>query len=134
MANERLSGRISALQAASDGVLGRRRIADDLADEGERCSPNRVGRLMNRAGLKGVPQRRARSGKASHNRPTDVSNQLQRQFSKPVANQAWVTDITYARTTESWLYLCVVIDLYYRQVVGWSMSKTQEGSWFYKPY
>jgi len=124
--NQRLLERIHALHAASDGVLGRRRICDDLVDEGERCSPNRVGRLMQTAGLQGIPQRKRWGKKTSSSRPATVSNHLERDFSATQANDKWVTDITFVRTAEHWLYLCVVIDLYSRQVVGWSMSATQD--------
>jgi putative transposase len=125
-ANEQLLGRIRSLHAASDGVLGRRRLYDDLLEEGERCSPNRVGRLMQRAGLKGIPQRKRWRSKRSGTRPGDVENHLARDFAAAAANRKWVTDITFIRTVESWLYLCVVIDLYSRLVVGWSMSTVQD--------
>ena len=125
-ANQHLLGRIRSLHAASDGVLGRRRIHDDLLEEGERCSPNRVGRLMQGAGLKGIPQRKRWRSKRSGTRPGDVENHLSRDFVAPAANRKWVTDITFIRTAESWLYLCVVIDLYSRLVVGWSMSVVQD--------
>ena len=55
-----------------------------------------------------------------------VSDQLVRDFTAAAPNQKWVTDITYIRTAESWLYLCVVLDLYDRRVVGWSMSVRQD--------
>lgn len=58
-------------------------------------------------------------------RPAIVSaNQLQRQFTVELPDKAWVTDITYIRTWQGWLYLAVVIDLYSRKVVGWSMQPT----------
>ena len=125
-ANKRLLERIRSLHEASDGVLGRRRLCDDLMDEGERCSPNRVGRLMQGAGLKGVPQKKKWRKKPSGARPSAVRNHLERDFTATQANDKWVTDITYVRTAERWLYLCVVIDLYSRLVVGWSMSATQD--------
>jgi putative transposase len=60
-------------------------------------------------------------------RPSQVSpNQLQRQFQQDVADQVWVTDITYIRTYEGWLYLAVVLDLHSRAVVGWSMRGSME--------
>ncbi len=124
--NQRLMERIQSLHAASDGVLGRRRIRDDLVDEGERCSPNRVGRLMQGAGLKGIPQRKRWCKKTSGTRPDTVRNHLARDFTAAQANDKWVTDITFVRTAEHWLYLCVVIDLYSRLVVGWSMSASQD--------
>ena len=125
-ANQRLLERIHSLHAASDGVLGRRRIRDDLMDEGERCSPNRVGRLMKGAGLQGIPQKTKWQKKPSGARPGMVNNHLARDFTATQANAKWVTDITFVRTAEHWLYLCVVIDLYSRMVVGWSMSATQD--------
>ena len=125
-ANEQLLIRIRALHAASDGVLGRRRIHEDLRDEGETCSVNRVGRLMRQAGLHGLPQKKRWRHKAATPRPTLVRNHLNREFQAPEPNTRWATDITYVRTAESWLYLCVVIDLYSRLVVGWSMSAVQD--------
>jgi putative transposase len=124
--NERLLQRIRILHSASDGVLGRRRIREDLFDAGEPCSPNRVGRLMHKADLKGVPQRKQWRKKASGTRPDSVNNHLARDFEAQGPNRKWVTDITYVRTAENWLYLCVVIDLFSRRVVGWSMSAIQD--------
>ncbi|MFX9665289.1 DDE-type integrase/transposase/recombinase, partial [Acinetobacter baumannii] len=60
-----------------------------------------------------------RSGKPAVVAP----NHLQRQFAVSAPNQAWVTDITYIRTHEGWLYLAAVLDLFSRQVVGWSMGE-----------
>jgi len=124
--NQQLLVRIRSLHAASDGVLGRRRIRDDLVEEGERCSPNRVGRLMRAAGLKGIPQRKRWHSKPSGPRPGEVRNHVARDFAAVQPNRKWVTDITFVRTAEHWLYLCVVIDLYSRLVVGWSMSAVQD--------
>ena len=126
LANERLVKRIRELHAASDNVLGRRRICDDLRDEGESVSVNRVGRLMSGAGLYGIPQRQRCRGKRSAPRPESVANHLKRDFAASDPNTKWVTDITYVRTGEQWLYLCVVVDLHSRLVVGWSMSAVQD--------
>ena len=126
LANIRLLDRIQAIHAANDGVLGRRRIWEDLLEEGERCSRNRVGRLMRLADLKGIPQRKRWQKKSSGKRPDAVINHIERDFAAIQPNHKWVTDITYVRTAESWLYLCVVIDLYSRLVIGWSMSSIQD--------
>ena len=106
--------------------MGRRRIQDDLADEGLHVGVNRVGRLMKRQDLYGIPQKRRWRRKKSSERPAFVRNHLERDFTADTANTKWVTDITYIRTAEHWLYLCVVIDLHSRLVVGWSMSATQD--------
>ncbi len=124
--NLRLLERIRELHAQSDGVLGSPRIWEDLRYEGERCGRHRVARLMRGAELQGVPQRRQWRKKTSGERPGDTHNHLQRDFSAEQPNTKWVTDITYIRTAEHWLYLCVVLDLYSGIVVGWSMGPRQE--------
>lgn len=124
--NERLLGRIEKLHVASDGVKGCPRIWEDLRYEGESCSKNRVARLMREAGLQGIPQRRKWRRKSSGARPIGVTNHLDRQFEALAPNSKWVADITYIRTGEHWLYLCVVVDLHFGIVVGWSMSRRQD--------
>ena len=124
--NQRLLKRIEALHTASDSVMGSPRIWDDLRYEGETCSENRVARLMRLHGIRGIPQRHRWHSKPSGHRPDDVRNHLARDFSADEPNTKWVTDITYVRTAEHWLYLCVVVDLYSGIVVGWSMSPSQE--------
>jgi len=81
---------------------------------------------MRRAGLYGVPQRRRGRKKPSGVRPHGTRNHLERDFTATAPNTKWVTDITYIRTAEHWLYLCVVLDLYSGLVVGWSMSSCQD--------
>ncbi len=120
--NERLLKRIRELHAASDGVMGAPRIHEDLIDEGETVSLNRVAQN----GLQGIPQKQSWRHKASGIRPAHVSNHLERDFTATQPNTKWVTDITYINTSECWLYLCVVIDLCGGKVIGWSMSTTQD--------
>jgi putative transposase len=81
---------------------------------------------MRRAGLHGVPQRRQWWKKPSGARPSGTRNHLDRDFSAAAFNTKWVTDITYVRTAEHWLYLCIVLDLYSGLVVGWSTSPRQD--------
>jgi putative transposase len=124
--NARLLARIHTLHAHQDGVVGSPRIWEDLRYAGERCGRHRVARLMRRAGLQGVPQRRQWRKKLSGVRPNGTRNHLDRNFTATAPNTKWVTDITYIRTAEHWLYLCVVLDLYSGLVVGWSMSPQQD--------
>ena len=77
-------------------------------------------------GLYGIPQKRRWRKKNSEPRPSHVINHLDRDFEASEPNTKWANDITYVRTAEDWLYLCVVIDLYSRLVVGWSMSAVQD--------
>jgi putative transposase len=124
--NARLKDRIADLHESSDGVMGSPRVWQELRYEGETCGKHRVARLMRDMGLQGIPQRRRWRKKPSTQRPEGVANHLERDFAAEEANAKWVTDITYVRTQESWLYLCVVIDLYSGIVVGWSMSHSQD--------
>lgn len=119
-ANARLGGLIKQFWLESGGVYGYRKIYSDLREHGERCGANRVYRLMRLAGLKsqaGYRRPRQRGGHAH----VVVPNQLNRQFEAAQPNERWVTDITYIKTHEGWLYLAVVLDLFSRKVVGWSM-------------
>lgn len=124
--NSRLLRRIHALHTESDGVFGSPRMVDELRYLGETCSLNRVARLMQSARLAGIPARTQWRKRPSSIRPDHVGNHLQRDFTAQQANTKWVTDITYIRTAEGWLYLAVVIDLYSSLVVGWSMSQRME--------
>jgi putative transposase len=99
---------------------------EELRYLGEPCSRNRVARLMRDDGLRGIPQRRRWRAKPTGIRPDHVQNHLARDFTADEPNTKWVTDITYIRTAEGWLYLSVVVDLYSGRVVGWSMSARQD--------
>ena len=125
-ANRRLLVRIRSLHAESDGVFGSPRMWQELRYLGEPCSRNRVARLMRDNGLRGIPQRRRWRTKPTGTRPDHVQNHLARDFTADQPNTKWVTDITYIRTAEGWLYLSVVVDLYSGRVVGWSMSPRQD--------
>ena len=119
--NQKLSGLIKQFWLESGGVYGYRKIHYDLKDIGEACGVNRVHRLMKANGLKS--QRGYRKPRSYAGTPSVVAaNTLARQFNPIEPNQSWVTDITYIRTHEGWLYLAVVIDLFSRLVVGWSMK------------
>jgi putative transposase len=121
IANVRLTGLIKQFWLESGGVYGYRKIYSDLHEHGEGCGRNRVHRLMKAAGLRahvGYRRPRHRSGQPSIVAP----NHLQRAFDVGTPNETWVTDITYIRTHEGWLYLAVVLDLFSRRVVGWSMQ------------
>ena len=107
--------------AESDGTYGSPRIHAHLKTEGLRCGRSRVARLMREARLKGCPKRRFRVG--SKRSPVSVPNLLNQDFSAPGANQRWASDITYLWTTPGWLYLAVVMDLYSRRIIGWSMHR-----------
>ncbi len=114
----RLLVRIHQLHAEHAGVVGSPRIWEDLRYAGERCGRHRVARLMRRAGLQGVPQRRQWRKKPSRGRPDGTGNHLNRDFRAAAPKTKWVTDITDIRTAEYWLYLCIVLDSYSGLVPG----------------
>ena len=119
--DQRLGGLIKQSWLESGGVYGYRKITHDLRDLGERCGKHRIYRLMKQEGLRAQVGYRRRAGR--YGKPSVVApNQLEQQFDVEAPNQIWVTDITYIRTHEGWLYLAVVLDLFSRQVIGWSMS------------
>ena len=109
----------------SGKVYGYRKLHDDLCDQGETCCPNRVARLARLAGIKAQIGYKRRLGKYGGKPSVVVDNTLNRQFDVSTPNQFWVTDITYIKTYEGFSYLAVVIDLYSRRVVGWSMQSRQ---------
>ena len=126
-ANEALTAKIREFYDQSMGIYGSPRIFFDLMEAGVACSENRVARLMRAAGIKSVRGYKRPRYKAG--RPSLVApNQLQRQFQHDEPDLAWVTDITYIRTYEGWLYLAVVLDLHSRAVVGWSMGSRMQTS------
>lgn len=123
--DRRLLERMRELHEQSDGVFGSPRMWEELRYEGETCSKNRVARLMRADGLRGVPQAKRWRKKPSGDRPFGVANHLERDFQSDEPNAKWVTDITYIGSGEGWLYLCVVQDLCWKEIVGWSMGASQ---------
>ncbi|MCG7532725.1 IS3 family transposase [Psychrobium sp. MM17-31] len=120
--DRRLTGLIKQSWLESDCVYGYRKIQSDMRDLGEACSKNRVHRLMQLAGIQAQVGYKKRKGNYGTKPSVVADNQLKRQFDVVEPNQAWVTDITYIDTHEGFLYLAVVIDLFSRQVICWSMQ------------
>jgi len=121
--DERLGALIKGIQLEVKYRYGSPRMTRELCRRGRRVGHNRVARLMRDGQLGARPRRAFRVTTKSNHRHAVAENVLQRQFSVPAANQVWVSDITYIATAEGWMYLCVVLDLYSRRVVGWSMGK-----------
>ena len=124
--DQRLLGAIKQSWLESGCVYGYRKVHHDLRELGEPCGVSRVERLMHQHKIKsqtGYKKRRYINGGVL----SSVSpNILKRQFDVEQPNQSWVTDITYIRTYEGWLYLAVVLDLFSRQIIGWSMHSRME--------
>ena len=125
LANARLLVRIRESFALSDQTYGSPRIWKDMTEAGECCGENRVARLMRVAHISAQPKPRRK--------PTDTGlrpehsiapNVLERNFAASGPNRKWAADFTYIWTGEGWLFVAVVVDLYSRLVVGWSMQTT----------
>ena len=125
-ANEQILREIKDIHRQSRQSYGSPRIYHELKAKGVACSENKAARLMQ---LNGIVAKRKRkfmvTTDSRHNLPV-AENKLNQQFTAIRPNEKWVTDITYIWTKEGWLYLAVVLDLFSRKVVGWSMDKTME--------
>lgn len=127
---------VRAAHAASHGTYGAPRIHAELQAQGLRVAKKRVARLLGEGGLVARrPRRRVRTTDARHREPL-APNRLERSFAPAplgappaaVLDCVWVSDVTYVRTREGWLYLAAVLDLASRRVVGWALDATLDAS------
>jgi putative transposase len=124
-ADAALSEKIVRIHRDSRETYGAPRVHFELRILGVRCGRKRVARLMRQAGLFGCGgrKRKARTTIRSQTERTPPAPDLvMRNFTPEAPDRLWVSDITYVRTWEGWLYLSFVLDTYSRRVVGWSMS------------
>ena len=117
-----LLAHIRSAFARSHGTYGSPRMTRELQDEGVQISRRRTARLMRENGLKARQKRRFKRTTDSHHAFPVAPNLLDQDFSAERPNQKWNADISYVWTSEGWLYLAVVLDLFARQVVGWAVS------------
>jgi putative transposase len=102
-------------------VYGYRNITKDLKGEGKSCGKNRVLRMMRREGFKALIGYKRRPVFYPGSERNTAPNTLNREFLVPESDQVWVTDFTNIRTKEGWLYVTVVVDPFFRLIVGWSI-------------
>jgi putative transposase len=124
-ADAELLPKIRAVHKKHQGRYGAPRIQEELADQGERHGGKRIARLMKADGLRGLCSRRfvPRTTHSDHDQPI-APNLLAARPAPSGPNQTWVTDLTYVRTDEGWLYVAVILDLWSRCVVGWATAPT----------
>jgi putative transposase len=116
---------IRAVYAAARGAYGWPRVWRQLKAQGIRVGKHRVQRAMQREAIRARGRRRFRVVTTDSNHALPIApNLLARNFTAAAANTVWVGDMTYIPTDEGWLYLAVVLDLFSRRIVGWSMSAT----------
>lgn len=122
--NHILTGRIRELHVMSNGTYGSPRIHRDLLDEGFKVGRHRVARLMREERVVGVHRRRFRCLTRRDERDPVAPNVVNQDFTASGPNQKWVADITYIKTGQGFVYLAIILDLFSRRVVGWSLGDT----------
>lgn len=120
--NETITGRIPEHFEVSRQTYGSPRILRELREEGIVCGKHRVARLMRGAGLRALQPRRFQVTTDSKHALPVAENLLRQDFTASKLDERWAADITYLWTGEGWLYLAVVLDLFSRRIVGWSMQ------------
>lgn len=120
-----LARTIEEIHRSSRGAYGSPRVFKQLKAQGHKASRSTVERLMREHGIRSKRKRRFRvaTTDSKHAHPI-AGNHLARDFEPSKPNQKWSADITYIPTKEGWLYLAVILDLFSRRVVGWSMDDT----------
>lgn len=121
--DRQLTSAIRQIHAESKGTYGSPRIRAELKSQGLDYGRHKVARLMRLAGLKGCPKRRFKVTTQSDPSHPVAGNLIKQDFTAASANRRWAGDITYISTQQGWLYLAVIMDLYSRRIVGWSMDK-----------
>ena len=107
----------------SDRTYGARRVWRDVLEAGYPCGLHRIERLMRIQALRARPRRRSMPvDRGERSTAAIAPNLLAREFEASAPNQKWAADFTYLWTAEGWLYVAVVMDLYSRRIVGWSMQ------------
>lgn len=124
-ADQKLLRDVVDVHRASGGKLGQKALWARLVALGKQCGRHRVARLMRKNGLKGKKKQpfRQHTTDSTHNLPV-APNVLKQNFIATAPNRTWTSDITYVRTLQGWLYLCVVLDLFSRRIVGWALMPT----------
>jgi len=113
---------IRVIHQESRETYGSPSIWDALIKQGHRIGEHRVARLMRQEGIRAKTVKKWRATTQSQHRFPVAENTLAREFTVESPNRVWAGDITYVWTTEGWLYLAVILDLYSRLVVGWAMG------------
>ncbi len=127
VANGQLVEQIKTIYEAKRGTYGSPRITHELRRAGQKCNHKRVERLMRQQGLKGRTgkKRKVRTTNSEHDQPV-APNLLLERAAPQKTDEVWVADITYVPTAQGWLFLAAVMDLYSRQVLGWSIWESLE--------
>jgi putative transposase len=124
--NQILIEKIKVIHGNSKQTYGSPRVTQELYKLDVKVSRPRVARLMKKAKIKSIVKRKFRVTTDSEHKYPVVENKLNRQFKVDKIATAWVSDITYIKTTQGWLYLTVILDLADRKIIGWALSSTMK--------
>ena len=124
--NMNLLNEIKNIHKKTKEIYGSPRIHSELKDRGIACGKNRVVKLMKENGIFSKIKKKYRYKSKQSNVKFECENIVNRLFKIKQPNKVWVSDITYIPTREGWLYLCIILDLYSRKIVGWSMYKNMK--------
>lgn len=122
--NEKIVTEIKRIHKESYGTYGARRVKAQLNAEGIECGKNRVSKLMKANNISSKITRKFKATTYSNHNYNVAPNLLKQNFNVDAPKTAYVGDITYISTDEGWLYLATVVDLFNREIVGWSMNST----------
>lgn len=126
--NEKLTEQIRTAHQESRETYGSPRIFADFKEAGIACSEKRIARLMRLHKISAVrPKRFVATTDSNHDMPI-AQNALDRMFDAEEPDTRWTADITYIWTSEGWLYLAVILDLYSRRIIGWAMDQNIDRS------
>lgn len=117
-----LLSQIRRVHTQSRQAYGAKKTWLALKSQGVACGKHSVARLRKQAGIEARRKRRFRITVENHSTAPAAPNLVQQQFRVDRPNHIWVGDMTFIRTRQGWLYLAILLDLYSRRVVGWSMS------------
>jgi transposase InsO family protein len=121
--NKELKAKIISIYQNSKGRYGSPKITKELEDEGHKVSRPRVARMMRSEGIKSITHKKFRISTTDSNHDLPIAeNHLNRAFTANSPAKKWVSDLTYIRTKQGWLYLTIVMDLFDRKIIGWAMS------------
>lgn len=126
--NQKITQQIRLIHQQSDQTYGSPRIREELKNKNINVSRPRVARLMKKAQIQSkIRKKFVVTTDSKHHYPI-VENKLNRDFQADRMGKAWVSDITYIRTAQGWLYLTIIMDLADRKVIGWSLSESMKAS------
>ena len=124
--NQTLTEKIRVIHSKSKQTYGSPRVTRELIKQDVKVSRPRVARLMKKAKIRSIVKRKFRVTTDSEHKYPVAENKLNRQFKVDKIGTAWVSDITYIKTMQGWLYLTIILDLADRKIVGWALSSTMK--------